>query len=113
MPQFNLTALPSHPKQEQDGSNRTRCTEIMGAYFGRTRAEARTVADVRALVTSFGSSVAAQRPGTSFTVMVSIVAGSRKPAGFDAASPRGGLGQDAWMQTVIKDQPQQLEAALP
>ncbi len=78
MAQFTLTALPSRYEQEPDGSRRTRLTEIMGACFGHTRSEARTVADVRALVASFG---------------------------FDAASLRGSLGQDAWMRTFTKGQP--------
>ena len=38
-------------------------------------------------------------------VSVSVVKGSRKPNGFDAANSRNGLGQEAWMKTIHKADP--------
>ena len=46
---------------------------------------------------------AARHPAQSFTVLVSVAKGSRKPNGFDAARGDNGLGQESWMKTVVQD----------
>ncbi len=74
----------------------------MGTCLGRTSAEAKTLDQVRALVKMFGEGVVAQHPGQSFTVSVGVAKGSRKPAGFDAANRRNGLGEQTWMKTIDK-----------
>ncbi len=102
MATITMTALPGHHEQEPGCAYTMTVIEVMGTCFGRTRAEARTVDQVRALVKAFGEGVAAQHPGQSFTVSVGVAKGSRKPAGFDAANRRNGLGEQTWMKTIDK-----------
>ena len=97
-----MTALPGHHEQEPGRAGTVTVIEIMGTVLGRTRAEAKTVDQIRALVKTFGEGVAAQHPDHSFTVSVGVAKGSRKPAGFDAANKRNGLGEQAWMKTIDK-----------
>ena len=97
-----MTALPGHHEQEPGRRYTMMVIEIMGTCLGRTRTEAKSLDQVRTLVKTFGEGVAANHPGRSFIVSVSVAKGSRKPAGFDAANRRNGLGEEAWMKTIDK-----------
>jgi hypothetical protein len=99
---ITMTALPGHNEREPGHAYTMTVIEVMGTCLGRSRAEAKTVDQVRALVKTFGEGVAAQHPGQSFTVSVGVAKGSRKPAGFDAANWRNGLGEQTWMKTIDK-----------
>ncbi len=63
------------------------------------------MAEIGRLVKVFGDGVAQQHPEVSFMVSVSVVKGSRKPNGFDAANTRNGLGQEACTKTIDKTDP--------
>jgi len=99
---ITMTALPGHHEQEPGCAYTVTVIEIMGTCLGRNRAEAKTLDQVRALVKAFGEGIAAQHPGQSFMVSVGVAKGSRKPAGFDAANRRDGLGEQTWMRTIAK-----------
>lgn len=102
MATITMTALPGHHEQEPGRPYTMMVIEVMGTCLGRTRTEAKSLDQVRTLVETFGKDVAANHPGRSFIVSVSVAKGSRKPAGFDAANRRNGLGEEAWMKTVTK-----------
>ena len=102
MATISMTALPGHHAQETGRPYKMTVIEVMGTCLGRSRAEAKNLDQVRALVRVFGEDVAARHPGVSFMVSVCVAKGSRKPAGFDAANRRNGLGEESWMKTVEK-----------
>jgi len=102
---FTLTAIPAHHEQVPDRSYKMTVMELLGTCFGRGRIEAKNVAEIAVLVKTFGDGVARQHPEISFMVSVSVVKGSRKPNGFDAANNCNGLGQEAWMKTIDKADP--------
>ncbi len=102
MATITMTALPGHHEQQPGCAYTATVIEIMGTCLGRTRAEAKALDQVRALVKTFGEGVAAQHPDKSFMVSVGVAKGSRKPAGFDEANKRNGLGEQAWMKTIDK-----------
>ena len=105
MATFTLTALPGHHEQEPGRAYKMTVIELLGACLGRSRTDAKNVAEIAAAVKTFGDEVAKQHPEVSFMVSVSVVKGSRKPNGFDAANSRNGLGQEAWMKTTHKADP--------
>lgn len=105
MATFTLTAIPAHHEQVPGRSYQMSVIELLGACFGRGRIEAKNVAEIAVLVKTFGEGVARQHPEVSFMVSVSVVKGSRKPNGFDAANSRNGLGQETWMKTIDKADP--------
>ena len=94
MATFTLTALPGHHEQELGRSYTVTVIELLGRCLGRSRIEAKTIVDLVPLIKTFGDGVAKQHPDVSFMVSVSVVKGSRKPNGFDAANNRNGLGQE-------------------
>jgi hypothetical protein len=102
MATITLRALPGHHEQEPGYASMATVIEVLGTCLGQTRAEAKTLDQVRALVKTFGGGVAAEHPDKSFMVSVGVAKGSRKPTGFDAANQRDGLGELAWMKTVTK-----------
>lgn len=102
---FTLTALPAHHEQVPGRSYKMTVMQLLGDCFGRGRIEAKNVAEIASLVKTFGDGVAQQHPEVSFMVSVSVVKGSRKPNGFDAANTRNGLGQETWMKTIDKADP--------
>lgn len=102
---FILTALPAHHEQMPGRSYKMSVIELLGTCLGSGRIEAKNVAEIAGLVKSFGDGVAQQHPEVSFMVSVSVVKGSRKPNGFDAANSRNGLGQETWMKTIDKADP--------
>ncbi len=97
-----MRALPGHHEQQPGYASTATVIEIMGTCLGRTRAEAKTLDQIRALIKAFGEGVAAEHPDKSFMVSVGVAKGSRKPAGFNAANKRDGLGELAWMKTLTK-----------
>ena len=105
MAHFTLTALPGHHEQAPGRAYKSTVIELLGSCIGRNRIEAKTIADLVPLIKTFGDGVAKQHPDVSFMVSVSVVKGSRKPNGFDAANNRNGLGQETWMRTIDKADP--------
>jgi hypothetical protein len=98
---INLTALPGNHEQVPGRPYKETVIELLGTFLSRIRVEAKTVAQITALVKAFGDDVAKAHPDTSFMVSVSVAKGSRKPNGFDQANRRDGLGQETWMRTVV------------
>ena len=99
---INLTALAGHHEQVLGRPYKATVIELLGSCLGRTRVEAKTVAQIAALVKTFGDDVAKAHPDVSFMVSVSVAKGSRKPNGFDLANRRDGLGQETWMRTIAR-----------
>ena len=93
MARITLTALPARFERHPTSSYTTEVTELLGACLGQGQGEPKNLDDIRRLVASFGQGVAAKHPGWSFTVLVGIGKGSRKPNGFDAARCNNGLGR--------------------
>ena len=87
-----LTALPACLERHPTRCYTTKVTELLGTCLGQGGGQVKSLDDVRRLVTCFGQGVAARHPGHSFTVLVSVAKGSRKPNGFDAARGNNGLG---------------------
>ena len=103
MATITLTAVPARYEQHATRSYTTKVTELLGTCLGRSDSEAKSLDEIRTLVTCFGQGVAAQHPGQSFTVLVGTAKGSRKPNGSDTARFNTGLGQEGWMTTVVMD----------
>lgn len=57
---FNLTALPSHHEQDHGRPYKMTVVELLGSSLGRTRIEAKNLADIAAFVKTFGADVAKQ-----------------------------------------------------
>ena len=77
MATFTLTALPGHHEQEPGRAYKMTVIELLGACLGRSRTDAKNVAEIAAAVKTFGDEVAKQHPEVSFMVSVSVVKGSR------------------------------------
>ena len=103
MATITLTAVPARFEQHPTRSYTMKVTELLGTCLGRHDSEAKSLDEIRTLVTCFGQSVATQHPGRSFTVLVGTAKGSRKPNGFDTACFNNSLGQESWMATVVVD----------
>ena len=98
---IELRASPGHFQQDEGSPFKGHVFEIGAKPLARGAGECKRLEDVRLLVKTFGEEAAAANLGASF--FVSIVVKGRKPAGFDAArNQKGGIGEDAWMKTVIR-----------
>jgi hypothetical protein len=96
MARFRISTIKID-KIEADPSGRIRSVQFELRTGTKTPAktiEARKVAEIIPAVAEFETELAASHPDTCFRIFVDIEKGFRKPAGFDAATAKGGILHD-------------------
>lgn len=109
MARFRISTMKMD-KIETDPAGRIRSIQFgigAGPKTPTRTIEARKVAEIVPAVAEFETELAASHPDTCFRIFVDIEKGFRKPAGFDAATAKGGVLHDRFTNphivTVLRD----------
>lgn len=95
---IKLTTMPG--TKEQGPHYTTRTFDLFGPSLGLEQITVQRTDQVAAAVRAFGERVRAEHPDASFTILLRVAKGQRKPPGYDAAEKAGAFGEDAFMQVV-------------
>lgn len=109
MARFRISTIKID-KIEADQSGRIKSVQFEIGAGGKTperTIEARKVSEIIPLVEEFQKELSTTYPDTCFRIFVGIEKGYRKPAGFDAATTKGGILHDRFSNphvvTVLRE----------
>lgn len=101
MAKFSLSACPTWRYRDHLGAGTM--SQPMSRLGERQQIEARSLKEIQQGVATYGHTIAAAYPDATFSVVVLILRGSRKPNGFDTAYKTGALGTEEWVQERSHD----------
>ncbi len=99
---IRLTTMPGTIQKSRIGD--VLSLDLFGPSLGTQNITIRTPLEVAPAVKLFGAGIKADNPDASFKVVVTVLKGQRKPAGFDVAQRAGAFGDNAFMRTGAENE---------